>query len=169
MLLLSTSPFLLIYYLILVIAHLNGDIHLLNNRKSCTLVSFPVQPRVPDTRSSADPSMTWLRCWSSWLSVSKIDFRQQTLVLTAHMPSCPRSPSVFLRPPPTENMSVWLLSLLVIIHLTSYHAFAGSLLRQSARDIGSSPPSIMLDGANVTGVSQGALSKFLGIPYAQPP
>ncbi|PPR05606.1 hypothetical protein CVT26_009127 [Gymnopilus dilepis] len=66
-------------------------------------------------------------------------------------------------------MSVWLLSLLVIIHFTSYHAFAGSLLRQSARDIGSSPPSIMLDGANVTGVNQGALSKFLGIPYAQPP
>ncbi|KAF8971835.1 carotenoid ester lipase [Flammula alnicola] len=33
----------------------------------------------------------------------------------------------------------------------------------------SSPPTLVIDSATVTGVNQGALSKFLGIPFAVPP
>jgi len=37
------------------------------------------------------------------------------------------------------------------------------------QDSSSSPPTATLDNASVTGIHQGALSKFLGIPFAEPP
>ncbi|KAF9567730.1 carotenoid ester lipase [Agrocybe pediades] len=37
------------------------------------------------------------------------------------------------------------------------------------RDLSDSPPTVTLDSATVTGINQGNLSKFLGIPFAQPP
>ena len=34
---------------------------------------------------------------------------------------------------------------------------------------GTSGPSVTLDSVTVTGIEQGALTKFLGIPFAAPP
>ncbi|KIM47457.1 hypothetical protein M413DRAFT_62494 [Hebeloma cylindrosporum] len=38
-----------------------------------------------------------------------------------------------------------------------------------SRDLSSSPPTVTLDSATLTGLNENGLSKFLGIPFAQPP
>ena len=32
-----------------------------------------------------------------------------------------------------------------------------------------SPPTVVLDGATITGIVNGSVAKYLGIPFAQPP
>jgi hypothetical protein len=38
-----------------------------------------------------------------------------------------------------------------------------------SRELSDNPPTVTLDTANVTGINENGLSKFLGIPFAQPP
>ncbi|CAA7264886.1 unnamed protein product [Cyclocybe aegerita] len=56
-----------------------------------------------------------------------------------------------------------MLFLLLALHLSAVFAFP------LERDLSSDPPTVTLDSATVTGIHQGNLTKFLGIPFAQPP
>ncbi|KAF8167302.1 alpha beta-hydrolase [Crassisporium funariophilum] len=61
-----------------------------------------------------------------------------------------------------------------LILLEALVALANTVLvlatpNHAPRDLQSSPPTVTLDSATVTGLSNGSITKFLGIPFAQPP
>jgi len=55
------------------------------------------------------------------------------------------------------------LAFLLLISAPLVFAFRWS------RDLSDDPPTVTLDSAEVTGINENGLSKFLGIPFAQPP
>ncbi|KAF9535607.1 Alpha/Beta hydrolase protein [Crepidotus variabilis] len=60
-------------------------------------------------------------------------------------------------------------SILKVAGLSVSFLIATSFASSASRDLNSSPPSVTLDNANITGLSNGTFSKFLGIPFAQAP
>ena len=61
-----------------------------------------------------------------------------------------------------EYLNAMISSVLLYLTLSALHAFAGPLVERDA-------PTVTLDGTTFTGKTSGTHTKFLGIPFAQPP